>query len=142
MSKGVFNIIVQDERILLVKRKDLPLWDLPGGHLDPEESEFDCAIREAYEETGLIVKPKYLIGKYVIEELDDTQFVYKSNIESGELIKSGPETKELRYFNLNYLPLFMVPNRRRQIKDFQDKNENKEVMIKEKFLIRLLRKIL
>ncbi|URZ87640.1 NUDIX domain-containing protein [Floricoccus penangensis] len=142
MSKGVFNIIVRDERILLVKRRDLPLWDLPGGHLDPEESEFDCAIREAYEETGLIVKPKYLIGKYVIEELDDIQFVYKSKIESGELIESGPETKELRYFNINSLPLFMVPNRRQQIKDFQDKNENKEVMIKEKFLIRLLRKIL
>lgn len=142
MSKGVFNIIVRDEQVLLVKRRDLPIWDLPGGHLDLEESEFECAVREAYEETGLVVKPEYLIGKYVIEELDDTQFVYKSNIEGGELIESGPETKGLRYFNLNSLPLFMVPNRRRQIKDFQDKNENKGIMIKEKFLIRLLRKIL
>ena len=142
MSKGVFNIIVRDEQVLLVKRRDLPIWDLPGGHLDLEESEFECAVREAYEETGLVVKPEYLIGKYVIEELDDTQFVYKSNIEGGELIESGPETKGLRYFNLNCLPLFMVPNRIRQIKDFLDKNEKKGNKIKEKFLIRLLRKIL
>ncbi len=32
MAQGAFVIIQNEERdILLVKRKDIPLWDLPGG---------------------------------------------------------------------------------------------------------------
>ena len=28
-------------------------WDLPKGHVDPGESDLDCALRETYEETGI-----------------------------------------------------------------------------------------
>ncbi len=32
MAQGAFVIIQNDGReVLLVKRKDIPLWDLPGG---------------------------------------------------------------------------------------------------------------
>lgn len=33
-TSGCFTIVIDKEgRILLVKRKDYPLWDLPGGTL-------------------------------------------------------------------------------------------------------------
>ena len=36
---------------LLMKHVDR--WDLPKGHLDPGESELECALRELVEETGI-----------------------------------------------------------------------------------------
>lgn len=36
---------------LLMRHADR--WDLPKGHVDPGESERDCALRELYEETGI-----------------------------------------------------------------------------------------
>lgn len=41
-------------KILGVTRKDDPNdWGLPGGKADGKETYWDCAVREAYEETGL-----------------------------------------------------------------------------------------
>jgi len=53
------------ERILLIKRKKSPnlgFWSPPGGKLAMAdgESPSECAIREAHEETGLVLKPEDL----------------------------------------------------------------------------------
>lgn len=39
------------ERFLLMKHHDR--WDLPKGHVDPGETELQCALREMEEETGI-----------------------------------------------------------------------------------------
>jgi 8-oxo-dGTP pyrophosphatase MutT (NUDIX family) len=36
---------------LLMRHADR--WDLPKGHVDPGESDLDCALRELHEETGI-----------------------------------------------------------------------------------------
>lgn len=64
---GVGAIIIEDERVLLVKRAHPPLqaqWSIPGGVLEVGELVRDAAIREAQEETGLIVEPGELLGVY------------------------------------------------------------------------------
>lgn len=64
-TKGSFAIIDDNNhKILLVKRRDIPFWDLPGGTKEVYESEKDCVMREVKEETGLIVKDIYLVGTY------------------------------------------------------------------------------
>ncbi|WP_442600170.1 NUDIX hydrolase [Neobacillus sp. D3-1R] len=46
-TQGCFTIVLnEDHQLLLVKRTDYPLWDLPGGRLEQEESLEQCAIRE------------------------------------------------------------------------------------------------
>jgi 8-oxo-dGTP pyrophosphatase MutT (NUDIX family) len=40
---------------------DETIWQLPGGGLDPGESICDCAVREAREETGLVVEPQRIV---------------------------------------------------------------------------------
>ena len=39
------------ERFLLMRHKDR--WDLPKGHIDPGETDVECALREMWEETGI-----------------------------------------------------------------------------------------
>jgi len=54
-------------KILLVKRKIPPFigkFAFPGGHLKYGESVEDCAVRETFEETGIKVEPKEILGVY------------------------------------------------------------------------------
>jgi 8-oxo-dGTP diphosphatase len=57
-------LIVQDQQVLLVNHKaagQYDFWLPPGGRLEGEESIFECAKREAFEETGLIVQPDRIL---------------------------------------------------------------------------------
>jgi 8-oxo-dGTP pyrophosphatase MutT (NUDIX family) len=47
-------VLDPDRRSVLVVHHILTgQWQLPGGHLDPDEDPADCAIREVLEETGV-----------------------------------------------------------------------------------------
>lgn len=64
---GVGSIIIEDDRVVLVKRAHPPIqgqWSIPGGVLEVGELVREAAIREAREETGLIVEPGELLGVF------------------------------------------------------------------------------
>jgi 8-oxo-dGTP diphosphatase len=64
---GVGAIIIEESRVLLVKRAHPPLqaqWSIPGGVLEVGELVREAAVRETREETGLIVEPSDLLGVY------------------------------------------------------------------------------
>src|SRR5271155_1859677 len=72
---GVGAIIIEDSRVVLVKRLHPPLqdkWSIPGGVLEVGELVREAAIREAREETGLIIEPGELLGVYdrVVRDAD------------------------------------------------------------------------
>ena len=48
ISIGAGVVIVEDGKVLLVKREDLEVWALPGGGVDEGESLAETAVREAY----------------------------------------------------------------------------------------------
>jgi ADP-ribose pyrophosphatase len=50
------NIVVCDDKVLLVQRKDTGLWALPGGFVDHGETASQAARRELAEETGIKLK--------------------------------------------------------------------------------------
>ncbi len=61
---GVGAVVVQDGRVLLVRRGTEPLkghWTLPGGVLEVGEALTAGVVREVREETGLDVEPIELI---------------------------------------------------------------------------------
>jgi ADP-ribose pyrophosphatase YjhB (NUDIX family) len=64
---GVGSIIIEADRVALVKRAHPPIqgqWSIPGGVLEVGELVREAAIREAREETGLIVEPGELLGVF------------------------------------------------------------------------------
>jgi 8-oxo-dGTP diphosphatase len=59
--------IIKDQagRLLLIKRGHQPgagLWSVPGGRVEPGETDEQAVIREVREETGLSVRPGRLVG--------------------------------------------------------------------------------
>jgi 8-oxo-dGTP diphosphatase len=64
---GVGAIIIDEGRVLLVKRGHPPLageWSIPGGVLELGETLREAAVREAREETCLTVETAELLGVY------------------------------------------------------------------------------
>jgi mutator protein MutT len=58
MHKIVTGALVRDGRVLLVHRSPNrhaypDVWDLPGGHIDPGETELAALAREMHEELGV-----------------------------------------------------------------------------------------
>lgn len=111
MKQAVSCIIFSSDRkeILLIKRRDIPVWVLPGGGIDPGEKPEVAAVREAEEETGF----KVSLGRKVAEyspsnRLSQPTHFFEIKIISGQP-QIGPETREVRYFPLNALPKLMPP---------------------------------
>ena len=48
--------IIDEGKVLLLFHPKLQKWLPPGGHLEKNELPTDCAIREAFEETGLEIE--------------------------------------------------------------------------------------
>lgn len=140
-THGVFGIITSAQNeVLLVRRNDVPSWDLPGGGLKPGESEHQGVQREVLEETGLSVVPENLVGRYIKTEFDDVQSVYRIRVEGGHLIDSGAETKKIRFFRFQKLPLNMIPLRRKQLKDAYQNCQNIQTEIRTNYFLALIEK--
>lgn len=73
---GVGAIIIERDRVVLVKRGQAPLqgqWSIPGGMLEVGETLREAAVREVLEETGLQVEVGELLGVFDRIVRDDEQ---------------------------------------------------------------------
>lgn len=60
MSTAAGVVLDGEGRVLLGRRSDTGTWALPGGIIDPGEEPADAAVREIFEETGVIAVPEAL----------------------------------------------------------------------------------
>lgn len=97
--------------VLLILRRDVPVWVLPGGGIDPGETAEQAVVREILEETGFQVKIDSLVGRYFpINRLAKKTALYSCSILSGSPQVSS-ETRGVRFFPLSALPKMPPPYR-------------------------------
>jgi 8-oxo-dGTP pyrophosphatase MutT (NUDIX family) len=108
-QQAVSVAIFQNDQVLLIKRRDIPVFVLPGGGIEPGETPEDAACREALEETGYEVTIVRKVAEYTpVNSLTQLTHFFECAILSGTPTK-GAETKEIAFFPLNSLPKFLVP---------------------------------
>jgi 8-oxo-dGTP pyrophosphatase MutT (NUDIX family) len=96
-------------RVLLMQRADDACWCLPCGWVEPAESPTTAAVREAREETGLVVRPVCLVDIFTrlpsIENGPHTviSVCYLCEVLGGRL-HCSPEGRSLRYWLLDEVP--------------------------------------
>lgn len=102
--------IFKEDKILLVKERSDDLWTLPGGWAEVNESPSEGVEREAYEETGFMVKTIKLIGlldKLKHEHPSHYPHTYKA-LFLCEIIdgvkKTNIEISSIDFFSLDNLP--------------------------------------
>ncbi|NUT34050.1 MAG: NUDIX domain-containing protein, partial [Hamadaea sp.] len=83
-SVSVTGVVVDDqERVLVIQRRDNGRWELPGGVLELEESIPDGMKREVLEETGVHVEPVRLTGVYKNIKVGVVALVFRARYVSG-----------------------------------------------------------
>ncbi|MCK4415980.1 MAG: NUDIX hydrolase [Thermoplasmatales archaeon] len=104
------GILIKNQQILLVKRKNQPFkgkWALPGGFVEYGEKTEDTVIREVLEETGLKTKINQLAGVYSDPDRDPRghtiTVAYILDIIGGELV-AGDDASDVKFFNVKELP--------------------------------------
>ncbi|MBS0629486.1 MAG: NUDIX domain-containing protein [Verrucomicrobia bacterium] len=111
MEESVCAIIFDKEkkRVLLIKRRDIPVWVLPGGGIETGEEPEAAALREAEEESGLKLKIIRKVAFYIpTNKLTRPTHFYECERVAGTP-KTGPETGAIDFFELDALPKTLVP---------------------------------
>lgn len=85
--------VKKDDKILMINRNKPPfmgMWNALGGHLEGNETPKECAIREIFEESNVVVKDAKLISVSTWNYDDDEIYVYVSELEKDFDISSYP----------------------------------------------------
>jgi 8-oxo-dGTP diphosphatase len=110
-KSSVYGIIFSEDRseVLLIKRRDIPVWVLPGGGLDPGETPERGALRELQEETGYTASIVRKVAEYLpVNAMTKLSHVFECKPVSGSA-STGLETKEVQFFPVNSLPEMPPP---------------------------------
>jgi ADP-ribose pyrophosphatase YjhB (NUDIX family) len=92
--------------IVLIRRGIEPgkgLWAQPGGFLEVDETVNQAAIRETFEETGLIVEPGEIVGLYSRLEAAVVAIVFEARIVGGTA-RPSVEALEVQAFAPEAIP--------------------------------------
>lgn len=121
---GVSAILFNEEgKFLLTQRSDNGQWCLPGGAVESGETVAEACEREVFEETGLRVRVKRLVGVYshpdqlVVYKDGNKAFIvaihFETEVIGGELGLSN-ETTDFGYFTLEEMEKLQMLGRHRE----------------------------
>lgn len=98
--------VTEAGEILLIRRGIEPgrgRWAQPGGFLEVDETVTEAAIRETFEETGLVVEPGEIIGLYSRLEAAVVVVVFEARIVGG-VPRLSAEATEIAAFAPEAIP--------------------------------------
>lgn len=100
----VGGVIEKDNKFLLVqesKKKCYKKWNIPAGHLDPNESIFEGAKREVFEETNCKVELTGVleISNKVLEDKAWVSIIFSTKLLEDNVKADGIEILDAKWFS-------------------------------------------
>lgn len=117
-------LIVYEQGIVLIERQNPPFgWALPGGFVDYGESVEQAAVREAEEETGLVVELISLLGVYSDPTRDSRQHtistVFVARPYNPQILpQGGDDARQARIFSFDTLPELLAFDHEKMVQDY------------------------
>lgn len=141
-KNGAFVVIFsrQRKRVLLVKRRDFPVWVLPGGGIETGESVKEAAIREVREETGFKVELSRKVTKYITAD-KKTVTLFEGRVIKGRA-RPSLESEEVCYFPLTNLPVSLFPAHKKRIEDALTRTKKPVSNRQKSYILEMIRLVL
>ena len=130
--------LICDGQILTILRDDKPtipwpnLWELPGGGREGDESPFDCAAREVYEELGIHLDEDCLLWSKIYPSVifKDKQSVFMVGQLRQEQFDNITFGNEGQAYKLMLIEEFLkskqaVPQLQGRLRDYLEENYDK-----------------
>ncbi len=114
-------VVLQDDRILLIKREDNGLWAMPGGWTEVGETWAQSVERELREETGVVGTARKLLGVFdsrLWRSRSKYHFyagVWLVDVSDDRAPIAGPETTDVGFFAEHDLPAALSPGHVRRV---------------------------
>ena len=121
VAPAVRILLVEGDRVLLVYHSYLPYWYFPGGGLKTGETLVEAAKREAYEETGAIVRGEpWLLGVYLMDHRKRSDHIAVFVAEDFDLAPATDKWEIMgkAYFALDKLPPDIARSCRRRVAEY------------------------
>ena len=105
-SHKVFGIIcsTDEKKYLLVQGKRSGKWSFPKGHMEGRETALECALRELWEETGILLNDRVYRGTVKLSKNKDAKnseyFVYNVDTERTISIQDPNEIIGAGWFSI------------------------------------------
>lgn len=125
MTLGARVMVVDGDRVLLIRHTYVPGWQFPGGGVDPGETLEEAGLRETLEETGhRVVGPMTLFGVYhntsPVTDRDHVAFYVATGFEKMFERQPDREIAEVGWFDRRALPEKVTPATSQRIDEYFD----------------------
>lgn len=132
MTLGARVMVVDGDKVLLIRHTYVPGWQFPGGGIGPGETIADGAAREVLEETGhRVTGPMELFGIYhnssPVTDRDHVAFYVATSFEKAFERKPDHEISEIGWFDRHALPEKVTPATSQRIDEYFDGAPKRDV---------------
>lgn len=111
----IVGVITSGREVLLVRRRDTGLWELPGGVLRPGESVVEALRRLVEQDAGVVVAALGLSGIYT-RQMPRLTLVFRSHQVTGS-VTAGPAISECRWVDVEQVEDLVSISASQQVRD-------------------------
>lgn len=132
MTLGTRTMLVDGDKVFLIRHTYVPGWQFPGGGVEPGETLEVAAQREVMEESGYrVTGPMQLFGIYhntsPVSNRDHVAFFVGREFERAFEFKPNFEIAEAGWFDRSALPQKVTPATSQRIDEYFDNAPRRDV---------------